>query len=67
MGQHTTDHRGWQLSLYPGRTWVGCAKQERAPFDVILIKGFSGASVLAELRRKVDEIEDASTRPDATG
>jgi hypothetical protein len=67
MGQHTTDYRGWQLTLYPGRTWVGCAKQERAPFDVILIKGFSGTSVLAELRRKVDEIEDAGDGRDATG
>jgi hypothetical protein len=65
MDRHTTDYRGWQLTLYPDRTWVGCAKRERAPFDVHLVKAFSGWSVMAALRKKVDEIEDARAEPPA--
>ena len=67
MDQQAVEYRGWTLTVYPGRTWVGCARQVRAPFDVHLVKGFSSASVLAALRRKVDEIEDARDRRDATG
>ena len=67
MDRQAVEYRGWTLTVYPGRTWVGCARQKRAPFDVHLVKGLGGASVLAALRRKVDEIEDARNRRDATG
>jgi hypothetical protein len=44
-------------TLYSGRTWVGCAAEQRPPYRIELLKGFSDVSVLAALRRKVDEIE----------
>jgi hypothetical protein len=65
--QQTTHYRGWQLTTYPGRPWVGCAKMDRSPFDVILLKGFSNAELMAALRRHVDEIEDGDVAGHAQG
>jgi hypothetical protein len=44
---------------------VEWSEEERPSYDVHLVKGFSGSSVLAALRRKVDEIEDARAEPPA--
>jgi hypothetical protein len=67
MDRQITQYRGWQLTVFPGRPWVGTAKLVRPPFDVIVVKGFSDWAVMADLRQKVDQIEDAGNRPDATG
>jgi hypothetical protein len=53
------EYRGWHLTLYTGRAWIGCAARQRPPHQVILVKGFADSSVLAALRSQVDEIEDS--------
>ncbi len=63
MDRQPVEYRGWQLTAYRGRPWVGCAKQDRSPHDVILVKGPSATTTLALLRRKVDEIEDGRAAP----
>ena len=67
MRQHTIEYRGWKLTAYPGRTCVGCASQDRAPFGIFLLKGFSAPSVMKALRRRVDEIEDARAPGETDG
>jgi hypothetical protein len=52
------EYRGWRLTLYTGRAWIGCAARQRPPHQVFLVKGSADSPVLAALRSKVDEIED---------
>jgi hypothetical protein len=66
MDRQTTEYRGWELTVSRGRPWVGAARFTRAPFDVFIVKGFSDWEVLADLRRRVDEAEDAGNKPDGT-
>jgi hypothetical protein len=58
MDQRTTHYRGWDLLVVPGRPCIGCASQRRAPYQIVMLKGFAAPSVLTALRRQVDEIED---------
>jgi hypothetical protein len=67
MDQRTTHYRGWDLLVVPGRPVVGCASQQRAPYRIVMLKGFAAPSVLMALQRRVDEIEDGDVTGDAAG
>jgi hypothetical protein len=53
-----------QFSGFRGRPWDGSAKRDREPFDVILVKGFSAATALETLKRKVEAVEVGGTDAD---
>jgi hypothetical protein len=65
MDPWTTHYRGWRLVIAPGRPVIGCASERRPPYRIEMVKGFSGSSVLTELKRRVDEIEGGSDTGDA--
>jgi hypothetical protein len=59
-----TTYRGWHLSVWRGRPVVGCGNRKSPPYQVFLAKGFGGRTVLADLKRQIDEYEDGpSDRP----
>jgi hypothetical protein len=65
MERRQADYRGWTLGVVPGRPRLGHGVRRRSPHEVIMAKGWGEELVLRELRRLVDEFEDAG--PDGPG
>jgi hypothetical protein len=60
MEHHHSDYRGWKLCTIPDRPCLGHGVRAAPPHDVIMAKGPTEASVLDELHRQVDAVEDAA-------
>jgi hypothetical protein len=57
------EHKGWTITIAPGRTFVGSGAQQRPPFRIVMVKGISVFAVLKELRRRIDAIEAEGDHP----
>jgi hypothetical protein len=60
MEHHHSDYRGWKLRTIPDRPCLGHGGRAAPPYDVIMAKGQTEKSLLDELHRQVDAVEDAA-------
>jgi hypothetical protein len=61
MDRHDSEYRGWTLCVTTDerRKSLGHAVRRESPCEVIRSEGWGEELVLAELRRHIDDFEDA--------